>query len=588
MDSKFAPQTNRRRVVGRVVLGIGVAGALATVFAFRSFFARPGEGALRLIPKSAIMFGTADLSPSPSQTLVFKKIDDALARNGLDKKIDGALTDIVAHGPVGDELRPYSKRAAAFAMLAPEAGGEVKPDDSFVAYFSLTDGGKVAKILADKGRKLFWRGTQYYQLDRDGVPGMMVIGDTLVVGSGKVLNQVEMVSEGKASSIEDRADFVAERQKLDADCNVMVFVAPEAFELFAKDAPKETKEMMAANKWMAMGIAVREGGISLSFNGNYDEGKAKWLSSMSSIAPLRSDLMAVLPKGAYSVTALSQPSKYFESFEMAMAQEPEGKKAVREMESSLAKEANLSLRQDVLPAFQGNAILAIYPSESAEKVAGVDVLLVVDDKNGAKAGALAERLREFAERQIEKEGHDKPFEVSTSGDVKKYRLVGDAERELQDGFDKSFEGDDAPFDKAAMTKDKTITWAIVGETVVASSSAKLLDRAIAGLSSHENGLATDPRWTSAQKTLLSGSQVLTTFSIARIAEGVENTVRTEKMDQEGAKTFKDVIDALKTLTEPFSVQSKMSGGEMNTHLFIPMDYDKLLDLLGRAIEQHSK
>jgi len=584
MDSNYAPNTNRRPVVRRVLIGVGIAGALATAFAFRSFFARPGEGALKLIPKNAVVFGTVDLSPSPSQTLVFKKIDDALTRNGLDKKLDGALTDIIAHGPVSDELRPYSKRAAAFAMIGPETpSAEFKPEDSMVAFFSVTDGKKVGDILAAHGRKMFWKGTPYYQLDSPNGPGMMVFGDTLAVAAnGKALNKVEQVAEGKAPSIEDRPDFIAERQKIDADANLMVFVAPEAFELFAKDAPPEAKDILSSNKWLALGVAVRDGGIALSYNGSYDKDQAKWIQPMASIAPIRADLFAVLPKGAYSVNAISQPSKYFDTFETAVAKDKEGQKVIHEMESSLAKEANISLRQDLLPAFQGNAIVAMYPSESSDKVAGFDALVVIDDQNGAKAGALAERLREFAEREIEKDGTDKPFEVSTSGDVKKYRLVGEAERSLQDSLNEGFT-DDSPLEQGAMTKDKTITWAIVGNTVVASSSAKLLDRALATLANHEGALSSDSRWASADKTLLNGSQIVASFSIARIAEGLENTIRLDRTGDDG-KTFKEIIEGLKSLTEPFSIRTKIADGRMSVGLFIPMDYDRLLDLIGKNIE----
>jgi len=585
MVSDFAPKIRRRRVFRRVLLCVGLAGALATAYAFRTFFARPGEAALRLIPKNAIVFGTADLSPSPTQTLVFKKIDDALARNGLDKKIDGALTDIAAHGSVGDELRPFAKRAAAFALIAPETpGGDFKPDESLIVYFGLTDGPSVDKILSTKGHKLFWRGTPYYQFDKNG-PGLMVVGDTLVATTNpKLMHEVELIAGGQSGSIVDRPDFAAERAKLDADSNLMVFVTPDAFSAFTKDAPKEAKEMLAAQKWLALGVAIRDGGIALSFDGAYDSGQAKWLQTLSTQAPIRSDLMAVLPKGAYGVTALSQPSKYFECMEQAVGEGQEGKKMIRDMEDSLSKEMNLSLRQDVLPAFEGNAIAAIYPSESADKVAGVDVLVLVDDQNGAKPGALAERVREYAEREITKDGKtEAPFQVMTEGNVKKYRLSAKPEHDMQTSMSDGI-GEGGALDRDIMSKDKTITWAIVGDKVVGSSSAKLLDRAIASLNDHQNGLNTDSLWAPAEKNLLDGSQILSTFSVARIAEGFQNTMHMDKMGDD-SKVVGDIVDALKGLTEPFSIKSKTTDGAVSMKLFIPMDYDRLFDMIGRNMDK---
>src|SRR4051812_36628031 len=83
----------------RGLTGVVLCGSLAAALAFRSFFARPGEGALRYIPKDATIFGTMDLSPSPAQSLVFKKIDDALSRNGLADKIQGSLVDLLPDSP---------------------------------------------------------------------------------------------------------------------------------------------------------------------------------------------------------------------------------------------------------------------------------------------------------------------------------------------------------------------------------------------------------------------------------------------------------------------------------------------------------
>jgi hypothetical protein len=241
---------------------------------------------------------------------------------------------------------------------------------------------------------------------------------------------------------------------------------------------------------------------------------------------------------------------------------------------------NISLRQDVLPAFQGNAIAALYPSESSEKVGGIDVLVVIDDQNGAKAGPLAERIREAAEQSMSENGGDKnPFEVSTDGDIKKYRLVGEAEDSLREGLTNV---DDKVFNSDLLAKDKTITWAIIGNTVVASSSTKLLDRAIANLKNPTAGLSTDALWSPYEKTLLDGSQTISAFNLSRMAEGFENTLHIDKMGDE-KETVQEVVDILKTLKEPFRIQAKTTEGESTMKLFIPMDYDKLIDMIGKAI-----
>ena len=74
--------TRRRRISRTVMVGAFVALSLTSLYAFRSVFGRPGENAMALIPANALIAGSIDLRPGPAQALMFKNIDDALARNG--------------------------------------------------------------------------------------------------------------------------------------------------------------------------------------------------------------------------------------------------------------------------------------------------------------------------------------------------------------------------------------------------------------------------------------------------------------------------------------------------------------------------
>lgn len=583
MVSEFAPGVRKRRMITRIGLAVGAVTVIGTAVAFNTLFARPGEDALQLVPGNALMVGSLDLSPSPTQTLVFKQIDDALSRNGLDKKIDSALTDLVTQGSTADKIRAYAKRGAAFAMLPTEKTGEAfNPGDSAVAFFPVSDGPAVAKILSTEGKPSFFKGTRYRQVHGDG-PGLMVVNDFLVVGMGPALHQVELVVENKQDSILENPEFVAERAKIDADSNLMVFIAPKAWQAFSADAPKEAKEFMDNQKWMAMGVAIRDGGIALSFNGEYDATKAKWLQPFSSMKPLRDDLLSVLPEGAYGFTALSQPSKYFESFELAATMEPDGKKMISEMERELGKETNLSLRQDVLPAFQGNAVIGFYPNTGASSAEGADILLLIDDQNGAKAALLAERVRERLEQEIAEGNEESPFEMTEVNGIKRYTLAGEASAEFQDGLSESLSSDGA-VKAGVMSKDKTITWALVGQTVVASSNAKLMDKAIASLQSKQSSLESDPLWKGKTNLLVKDQQVLLAFNVARIVEGVENSIDMKKVNKDD-QTPQEVVNILKGLKEPFYVKTSTSNGRSSLGLFIPMEYDKLIDLIGKNMNK---
>ena len=82
--------------------------------------------------------------------------------------------------------------------------------------------------------------------------------------------------------------------------------------------------------------------------------------------------------------------------------------------------------------------------------------------------------------------------------------------------------------------------------------------------------------------MLDGSQVLALFNAGRIAKGVANTVNTEKMDPENAKSFKSITEAFTKLVDPFYLKMRVQpNGEVACGTFIPMDYDRLFDMLGK-------
>src|SRR5271154_3173636 len=67
------------------------------VLAYRHFFQRPGEAAINLIPADALMVATLDTSPSPGQTLIFRRISDALHQEGIGPEFDRQVTSALSN-----------------------------------------------------------------------------------------------------------------------------------------------------------------------------------------------------------------------------------------------------------------------------------------------------------------------------------------------------------------------------------------------------------------------------------------------------------------------------------------------------------
>lgn len=566
----FAPRA--RRWATRLALGTTAVATLAGAYAFRTLTARPGEDALRLVPADAVVVATLDLSPSASQVIAFKKIDDALARNGLNGFMESSLIDMFEPSAKGREaLRPLVLRNGAVAILPVTSGkfGDGKP----VAMLAVTSGADAQKALETQGEARYHKGLKYYKL-RNGSQLYMVVDDLLIIAQEPTaLFAVKQVRDG-APNITSIASFTGARSAVAQDANIMVFMSPKLL----AEAPKAAEGLMS--DWMTVGLAIRDGGIGISFAGAADTTKEPALATLGQTAPVRNDLFKVLPSGMYGSIVYSQPSKAIEAMEKGMSKDEDMKKGIREMEEGMRKEAGLDLRKDVIPAFHGTTILAAYPN--ADEVSGVDALLVIDDLNGGDPANALERLTHWAEEQMEKEGGDQEMYTRTEKDgVTWFRIADKIETEIRESMGEGM--DNGPAKNYALMGEKTIAWAIVGKAVLASTNQNLLERAVASYRTNENSMVADPKFAGVEAKVIDGSQQVGMFSLSRIAEGIKNTIDESKMDKEGAKTFRSILSAFANLDEPFTTKMRIqTNGRFAGGTFIPLDYDKVLDLAGET------
>jgi len=305
---------------------------------------------------------------------------------------------------------------------------------------------------------------------------------------------------------------------------------------------------------------------------------------MGQTPPIRTDLFQVLPSGAYGAFVLSDPTNYFESMRGTLGKDKEAAKAMNEMEESLGKETGLSFEKDVLPAFRGNVVFAAYPTPEN---AGLDALIVIDDKNDGDPANAADRFQDWVARQVEKEGNQQGplWTEKKVNNNRFFRITDENQAEMRKSFGNGM--DDSQINRQALVGNKTVAWAMVGKAVLASTSQELLDRAVANYQNPGSGLDTDPKFAAHEKEVLDGSQQLFVLSLSRIAEGVRNTVRTEKMDADGRKIFNTILGAFEKLNDPLTMHGKMQpDGRSSGGAFIPLDYDKLLDFAGDMKNKH--
>lgn len=568
---------NRKRIwISASLVGVSIL-AVAGVNAFNSFFARPGEDALRLVPKDALMVATLDLSPSPQQALTFKKIEEALSRHGMDKQLDGTLLDIIASGsPTLEPLRPFGTRAGAFAMFKGEKEGE----PLFAGFIGVTDGKAVESILRKQAKQLFWKGTRYFELGNGG-PALMVFENHLLVGDKASLSHLEASIEAKSSILTD-SKFVEARNSIDGDANLMAFMSPQFGELFPTEGKPAQK---FGSDWTAMGMAIRDEGISMTSTGKVDASQIPSYRHFKDMPILKGDLMASLPGGAYGIVALSAPSKYMDFADEFMTDSPEAQKGLSEFDEGMKENLGLGLRDDLLPALKGNVVLGAYPAEGGK--GGVNALLVLDDSNGATPGGMAHKFMNWLDKQI-KEGGKEGERVDTEkrGDTTVFKLSGKAEESFRRGMSGEPGGKD-PIDFGKLTGDKTITVAIHGNSVLAATSSELLSRALSTMDSRKGGLNEDNLWAS-HASLFGQAQQAVGLSFSRIAEGIRDTMKFENMAESDAKSAREAIDAFIGLKQPMTMKALMSGTGASASMFIPLDYEKVIDFAGKFMDQTKK
>lgn len=576
MNNAVAPSRPFRRLALRAGLGAAVVVSLAGAYAFKTFFARPGEAAIRLIPADAVLVGSIDLVPSPQQALTFKSIEDALNRNGMSQIASGSFLDVLGQSPVEQQIRTYALRSGALGLWMEDANG--RKEMRGAALVALSDGAAVDSILAKQGQVEFYRGLRCYHLSK-GSPVVAVFDDVLAVSTRpEDLYKIKLTHDGGAS-VANAPDFQAARQRVVSDANLMVFVSPKLLAQIP-NAPSS-----AGVDWTTADLAIRDGGIEVNATGAADPSKSPMLAEMAKAAPIRSDLFQVLPSGAYGVTVMSQPGRFFKATESTLEQQPQTARGIDDAEQGLRKQVGIDVHEDILPALQGTSVLAAYPSDG-DNPSGVNLLAVVDDQNGANPTEVVNKLRRFAERQMEK---DKPgqtlFTEADNGGAHEVLLAGDYEKQLRDSFGHGAKDSNGVLNPG-FGADKTVGWATVGNTVIAATSKSLLDRAVASYEQKAGSLHTDPAFAADETTLLDGSQAITAFNLGRIATGVENSLNLASMDPKGRDMVKSILDAFKPLSSPLYLKSRVSpDGRSTAGVFIPLDYAKMIDLIGAATKK---
>lgn len=559
----------------RVLLGTTVIASVAGISAFRILFARPGEASLRLVPANALIVATVDLSPGPNQVLAFKQIDDALERHGAKNKLESSLIDLFEPTAKGREaLRPLVLRSGSL-FVVPKEGVMNMEDPAMGAMLTVTSGTDALAALKKEGVAKYFRGAKYYKL-KNGNSFYMVVDDLLVVSTEpSTFLAVKQVQNG-APSILSNPQFVSARGRFSDDANLMVFVSPAMADQFDQEG--------LLRDWSGGAVAIRDGSMDMKFVGCLNPEKQPTVAALGKIAPLRQDLLSVLPRGAYATIAIAQPSKIMEAMEGSIGNNEEAKKGIKEMEDGMRKETGIDFRKDLLPAFAGNSVLAMYPS--GDSGTGADMLLVVDDSHDADPGGVMDHFVAYMDEQAAREGSgpDHFFAQQKEGDL----TYASLDPEIEEGMNREMFGDGSdtgPFKPNPLGGSKTLAFAHVGKTVIAATSKDLLLRAVRSYSEKSGSLADDAAYADAKPLVAGGNHEVVAFSMSRIAIGMRKALDEKKLKPEDKKSWDAILGAFENLEKPLLTNVRFeSNGTVEVGGNVPLDYARLFDFFGSLME----
>jgi hypothetical protein len=589
--------------------------------AYKYFFDRPGEAAIALIPADADLVVTLDTNPSTQQLATFHKIATALKQEGILEKLDDTLTAVLNQNPVARRIRPYVAKSMALAVWMPSVGFDRGPEPDGAFFLALTNAEEVDSILSDSIPNDRSHGFTIYNVDKK-VFGA-VIGNYLVVGpNANVLSKINMVRSGSGQSVAQLPEYQNARASLAADANLMAFVSPDA--LAAMDQGKNKgMNPMQGFKWMAMGMALRDAGLEFTFQCPMNQAKMPSLKHLAEIKPLDMNVLNRLPEGAYGVLAYSQVAKYWDFIGETASQDP---KAKNEMEKGLAefeKQTGISIDNDIVPAFGGNLMLAVYPSPTMG-ADSADGILMIDDANGANPAAMVDKVRGFIEKATAKEGKPIKFVSQKQGDVTIWRLDSGSQREFANKLangkqnkqtealpeppvmlgEADVQGDAVPAepkgvqdlsdgDRDVLAKieahkkdtppaleDKTLIYAQIGNSVVIASSEAMMTRALQAYRGGGRSLADDPAFAGMQGRVHEGAQNMIMVNLHGIMQILRPKI---EESNNGPVSVDDIVNIFGGPNTGLVGSGRYDGQVMVGELFMPLDYQRLVKMMGQGM-----
>jgi hypothetical protein len=461
----------------------------------QALFTRHGERALEYIPEGYKLVAFVDFTPTPTQISTFRQIDAAMGPDGM----KGAIDSFLAQSPVPEKVRSTLAnnidRGLAFA-------GDFGKSERFLVLIPLKNRTEVELEMNRVALPKFVQGAKVHALRQSKVTGQEkgMLGATeafagwagryLVIASSiEQLVQVKNIEFGTQKSILKDSSFIRAMQERPNDSNLTVMYSDEGA------ATADTK------KWMSLFGGFADTGLYLSFGGKLDTKSEDVQKALRSPMFTSADA-AKLPSGTLFTLALTD---------------------LREIAGAPPED---EMAQGIMG---GKKVIAFYPGDLATGK-GADLLMFMDDTNGAKHDAVAQMLSDQIVPPNPEEKDQKPaWTESTYRGFKVKELAAD----VRDGFKDMVRSDakGEPMDVETLLKDKTVAMAKFGENWIMATNRNLLNRAIDTYTARSGGL-----------TQIADAQIGITINFQGLATSMRSIMKIDKMDKKEREEIESFLN----------------------------------------------
>lgn len=520
----------KRRVAWILVGSTAVAGLVGATLLQQALFTRHGERALEYIPVGYQLVAFVDFTPTPTQIATFKQIDAAMGPEG----ISGAINTLLKESPVPEEVRPilasnidrgiaiagsFGKAQRFLALIPLKNRTEVELAMNRVAFPKFVKGAKVHALIPGKEKT-----KSGSMLPNEAFVGYA--GRYLVIASSiEELVQVKNIEFGTQKNILSDPSFMSAMQERPNDSNLTVMYTDEG--AVSSDS----------KKWMSLFGGFADSGIYLSLGGKLDTKSEDVKKALRSPMFTTADA-AKLPSGALVTLALTD---------------------LREVSGAPPED---EMAQGIMG---GKKVIAFYPGDLATGK-GADLLMFMDDTNGAKHDAVAQMLSDQIVPPNPEEKDQKPaWTESTYRGFKVKELAAD----VRDGFKDMVrsESKDEPMDVETLLKEKTVAMAKSGDNWIMATNRNLLNRAIDTYTAKSGGLSQ-----------IADAQIGITINFQGLATSMRSIMKIDKMDKKEREEIESFLNN-------FSADPNDLG---MFELKIKGQPDGYVSLLGRVPVNYSK